>query len=152
MDTGTEPQRGPECTDEYNHHWNLSSYPGCIVGIHLSLWGSQRRHHTLHSDSHRCYGQGNATANWDSERPEWGSPSHHSYPCSHCPHHRANLCGCSFHCHTGSEKEDRSWGDSHGAHQIQRCSLGAHHTPSSSGCRHHLLGIEIHLGGTSQEA
>lgn len=124
----------------------------CKVGIHLSHWGSQRCHHTLHSDSHRCYSQGNAIANWDSERPEWGSPSHHSYPCSHCPHHRANLCGCSFHCHTGNEMEGRSWGHSHGAHQIQRRSLSAHHTPSSSGCRHHLLGTEIHLGGTYQEA
>lgn len=28
MDTGIELQRAPEHTGEYNHHWNLSSYPG----------------------------------------------------------------------------------------------------------------------------
>lgn len=48
--------------------------------------------------------------------------------------------------------EDRFWGNSPGAHQIQRCSLGAHHTPSSPGCRYRLLGTEIHLGGTYQKA
>lgn len=46
----------------------------------------------------------------------------------------------------------RFWGHSHCAHQIHGGSLGGHHTPRSSECRYHLLGTEIHLGGTYQEA
>lgn len=46
----------------------------------------------------------------------------------------------------------KSWGHRHCAHQIHRGSLDAHHIPRSSGCRYHLLGTEIHLSGTYQEA